>query len=88
MNATRRAAINKLIGRLEDAQSELETIREEIQALADEERDAFEGLPENLQAGDRGMAMESAADSLEEAASSCAELDQVISELESARDAC
>ena len=55
MNKERRQKISKIIERLEDIAAELE-------ALADEERDAFDNLPEAIQYSERGEAMEAAAD--------------------------
>jgi len=68
MNNARRKEIDKAIGMLEEAKSILETV-------ASEERGAFDNLSENLQNGERGQAMERAADALDEAVSS---LDDVI----------
>lgn len=65
MNNERRKRINDLI-------SSLEATIDEIQTLAGEERDAFEAMPEGLQASERGQASEAAADALD-SAMSCAE---------------
>ena len=60
MNNTRRKLIQGIIDKLED-------LREDIEALKDEEQEAFDNLPEGIQASERGEAMEHAAYSLEEA---------------------
>ena len=61
MNRLRRAAIRRVMAKLEDLKSEIEEIR-------DAEQDAYDNLPESFMFGERGEAMESAIDSLEEAA--------------------
>jgi len=53
MNKARRNRLEKLIG-------ELVEVRED-------EQEAFDNLPESLQSGERGEAIESAIDSIEEA---------------------
>lgn len=74
MNAERRKAINAIKETLEGAKSELET-------LAQEERDAFDNMPEGMQQGDKGQKMEAAAEALDEAVSN---VDDVLAQLETA----
>ena len=74
MNKERRQKIGKIIERLEDIAAELE-------ALADEERDAFDNLPESLQYGERGEAMEAAADELEDVSGEVSDLASRLEEL-------
>lgn len=45
----------------------LQAVVDQVSALAAEEREAFEGTPESLQATEAAQARESAADDLEEA---------------------
>ena len=66
MNNTRRKSIKKIYDLLEEAM-------QEIEALQEEEQDALDNLPESLQEGERGQAMQEAADNLESAASSVQE---------------
>lgn len=66
MNNARRTKIEKLHSRLRD-------IIDLINELVDEEREAFDNLPESLQEGERGEAMEEAIDCLESAACSAEE---------------
>lgn len=47
--------------------TQLDAIREERDALAEEEREAFDNMPESLQASERGQASEGAADALDTA---------------------
>lgn len=72
MNKQRRAAISKIAGQVSDLLSEVESIR-------DDEQEAFEGMPENLQDSDRGQASAAAVEGLEAAMSS---LEDAISSLE------
>lgn len=87
MNAARRKEIAAVIAKLEHLGSELEAIANEAQQIADDERDAFDSLPEGIQDGDKGQAIEAAADSLENAASELSGFDvaSIVQELE---DAC
>ena len=74
MNKERRQKISKIIERLEDIAAELE-------ALADEERDAFDNLPESIQYSERGEAMEAAADDLEEVSGEVTDLSERLEEI-------
>lgn len=67
MNKNRRKAIEELISRLEDLQPEIDD-------LASEERECYDNLPESLQNSERGWQMSAAADALDEAQSSFAEV--------------
>lgn len=61
MNNARRKEIEKIT-------VELEAIKERIEALQEEEQDAFGNLPESILYGERGDKMQSAIDNLEYAA--------------------
>jgi hypothetical protein len=61
MNAERR---KKLIVALDKAREVIEALRQ----LADEETEAFENMPESLQQGEKGQAIEAAAEALGSAA--------------------
>lgn len=69
MNRERRKKLGEII-------DQLEYLREDLDAVASEEREAYDNLPESLQESDRGCAMEEAAD----------ELDDICSELEDLKD--
>ncbi len=58
MNAARRKKINELASKLEE-------LGEELRTVAGQEADAYDALPESLQQGERGQAMESAIEVLE-----------------------
>jgi hypothetical protein len=60
MNATRRGKINEAITAIEHLIADLTEIR-------DDEQEAFENLPESLQNGDRGDAMQNSVSQLEDA---------------------
>lgn len=67
MNAARRKQIKAIVARLgavsdlglEDLKADLETIR-------DEEQEAYDNMPEALQAGERGVASEAAVSALDD----------------------
>lgn len=59
MNKERRKKLGEII-------DQLEYLREDLDAVASEEREAYDNLPESLQESDRGCAMEEAADELDE----------------------
>lgn len=74
MNKLRRSQIAKLINKIEEVKSELETIR-------DDEQDYFDNMPENLQYSVRGEAAEEAVDLMDEAIDS---LDEIVDNLNEA----
>lgn len=74
MNKQRR----KILGELA---SQLAAIREAIEAVRDEEQEAFDNLPEGLQQGERGEAMESAIDTLENVATDLESAESSLGEL-------
>ena len=74
MNKERRQKIGKII-------EKLEYITAELDALAEEERQAFDNLPESLQYCERGEEMEAAADELEDVSGEVLELSSRLEEL-------
>ena len=76
MNATRRETLDKAVALLEEATSL-------IDGAAEEERAAYDNLPEGLQEAERGQRMDEAATELEEASST---IDDVISQVEGAKE--
>jgi hypothetical protein len=60
MNKQRRNDINKAIDLLEKASAILDQVR-------DEEQEAFDNMPENLQESDKGQAMQQSLDDLDAA---------------------
>lgn len=57
MNKTRRNELERIINALED-------LRDDIQNVADDEREAFDNMPESLQQSERGEQIEMNADDL------------------------
>ena len=76
MNAARRETLDKAVALLEEAKSL-------IDGAAEEERDAYDNLPEGLQEAERGQRMDEVATELEEASSS---LDDVIASVDGAKE--
>ena len=64
---------------MEDVINALEEQKEEIQSICEEEREAYENMPEQLQETERGSAMYENVDDLESAES---DLDDIISNLQ------
>ena len=73
MNNQRRKA-------LEELRERLSVIRGEIACVAEEERESFDNLPEGLQYSERGEAMGTAADTLEEIECEIEEIEERIGE--------
>lgn len=74
MNAARRERINRVLDKIKDLKIEIESVK-------DYEQDAFHNLPDSLQRGEKGKAIESAVSNLEEAISN---FDEVEAQLNSA----
>jgi hypothetical protein len=66
MNKQRRAEITKAVDMIEAGKAILENVR-------DEEQDTFDNMPESLQGGEKGTAMEEAVSNLDEAISNLEE---------------
>lgn len=62
MNKQRRKALEEIIGKLEE-------LKEEIEAIQEEEQEAYDNIPESLQDTDRANHMYENIDALEEVAS-------------------
>lgn len=74
MNNVRRKALQKIYAAIEEA-------KEELELIFDEEQEAFENIPENLEGSERYEAAENAVDNLDSAFSG---LDEVLEYLEEA----
>ncbi len=74
MNKERRKRLSAIVDKLDELQIELSCI-------AEEEQEAFDNLPESIQAGERGDAMYEAISSLEELDSSFEDLKDSINEV-------
>lgn len=73
MNNDRRKRIEAVCSILEDARAELE-------ALAEEEQEAHDNLPESIQSGEKGEAMDEAVSKLEDAASAVEDITMSLGE--------
>ena len=74
--------MNKVIRkRINEIMENLQSLRDEIEMIADEEQEKFNNLPEGLQATERGEAFEGAIESLQ---SSMEEIDEAIEYLQEA----
>ena len=58
MNNPRRKALNDIIAKLED-------LKEDLEALKEEEEEAYNNLPEGFQDGEKGSAMWDAIDNMD-----------------------
>lgn len=67
MNAHRRK-------QLQEIEAKITGLREQIESLQSDEQDALDNLPESLQNGDRGSAMQEAIDALDSAMEAADEL--------------
>lgn len=68
MNKDRRKRIEKVLAKLDQLRSDLDDdLRTELESLGEEEREAFDNLPEHLQQTERGQESSEAADELEAA---------------------
>lgn len=87
MNNARRKQIDKLIERLYTLQEELQDLSAQACFIADDERDAFDNLPESIQESERGEKMEESIDNLEDASNELdyIDLSEIISRLEDAK---
>lgn len=112
MNADRRKALKVQLERVDvelrravsDAMASIERAAElaaeivaDVEAIRDEEQEACDALPESLQDGERGNAMQAAIESMEEALSllqdwadleapAAADVDSIVTALDTARE--
>jgi hypothetical protein len=75
MNNQRRKVLAKISIRLQELQGVIDSLAEDLEYERDAEQEAFDNLPESLQNGDRGMAMQSAIEALDNACSALSEFD-------------
>lgn len=65
MNKERRKALSDAVGLLSDASAKVESAKEIIEMCRDDEQDAYDNLPESMQDGERGSAMQDNIDDLD-----------------------
>lgn len=75
MNKARRKSLKAILGRMDELKAVIEEVREDLQAVMDEEEEALGNLPESLQEGERGQQMQEYIDTLEGVIDSLGELD-------------
>lgn len=75
MNAMRRKALWDTRARLEDINEGLIKVKAELYQIREEEQDAYDNLPENLQENSRGEVMQEAIDKIEEIIDGLDEID-------------
>ena len=85
MNNQRRKDIREAMSLLEDAAAKLEQAKSILETAGEEERDAYDNLPESIQEGERGCAMEEAADNIDEIVS---DIDDMVSSVQDMIDNC
>lgn len=71
MNAARRREIDAI-------QAQLVALQTGVEVLRDQEEEAFEALPESLQGGPKGEAMQAALDALSEAVEALESVDDAL----------
>lgn len=80
MNKTRRKKLEALRDKLLEFQSSALEIKEQLDALRDEEKDAYDNMPESLQNSEKGLAMNSGIDSLDSVVTALEEIDSQLSD--------
>ncbi len=87
MNAARRKRVAAIKTLLEELQEKAADIREQITALADEEAEARDSLPESLMLGEQGDRMQHSYDSLQQAGDDVDEIDTAVESIVASLDA-
>lgn len=75
MNRIRRKSLKVILGQMEELSTVLETVKEALQDVLNEEQEAYDNLPEGLQEADRGQQMQEYIEALESVVDSLGELD-------------
>lgn len=78
MNKARRKEAGAIRGRIEDLQTEMASVMEDLGNLRDEEQEGFDNMSEGLQQGETGQRIEAAANYLEEAHDTLDEIDTIL----------
>jgi hypothetical protein len=87
MNKARRKQLDEFFKQIEDVKEKLahvpalDDLHSDLETLKDEEQESFDNLPEGLQGGERGQAIEAAVGALDEALDSLQEAVDKLSEL-------
>ena len=75
MNRIRRKSLRTILGQMDELSTVLETVKDALQDVLNEEQEAYDNLPEGLQESDRGQQMQEYIDALEGVVDSLGELD-------------
>ena len=75
MNRIRRKSLKAILGQMGELSTVLETVKEALQDVLNEEQEAYDNLPEGLQEADRGQQMQEYIEALEGVVDSLGELD-------------
>lgn len=75
MNRIRRKSLKAILGQMDELSTVLETVKEALQDVLNEEQEAYDNLPEGLQEADRGQQMQEYIEALEGVVDSLGELD-------------
>lgn len=86
MNKARRVAVEALLAKAEDLQSQFATLKDEAESLHDEEEEYMNNIPENMQGSERYSQSESVVEALS-TAKDTDDIEEFVSQLEQARDA-
>jgi hypothetical protein len=101
MNKARRKRIDEVLLELDKLKEAIEAlpsaddIKSTVEELAEEEREYYDNMHDNLKGGERGEAADQAANELEQAASTlndlgiddlASKIDEIVANLEAARD--
>lgn len=90
MNKARRKDIAKLVEKIQSLQGDMELLLEELENIKDEELEAFDNIPENMQNSERYELAEMAVDNLDSAYDALEEakfaMDDIVSYLEEAAE--
>jgi prefoldin subunit 5 len=88
MNKERRKALSDLRSTLEGIKGDIDTARDTLSSLKEEEGDYKDNMPESMQGGEKGDAADSAVSALEDADSeldtAMTTIDEAISKIEEA----
>lgn len=75
MNRIRRKSLKVILGQMEELSTVLETVKEALQDVLNEEQEAYDNLPEGLQEATVGSRCKSTSRQLESVVDSLGELD-------------
>lgn len=75
MNKIRRKELARIVAKLETLEALRLEIKEELEAVHEEEQEAFDNLPESLQESERGQQMQECLDAMENALDDLEEID-------------